>query len=250
MGAGKGGAFRADNQAVHGAGNSEMAEQAFRVVARDGRLDDGGDALGKHAGQQDGAFHLGARHGKSVGDGADVSRMDEQRGAPGFASAGLNFCSHLFQRAHDAAHGAGTQGGVPEHLGIKWAGSQHAGQQSHARAGIPAINGTGGRMGPHGHARDAEAHGAAAFPALQHLHPRSQLFHGAQGVQAVLTAQEVVYFRHSVRQAAQNGGAVGDALVSGYGQYPLQGRNGTGVKVHELFCPGRTTLYRASNQAN
>lgn len=70
--------------------------------------------------------------------------------------------------------------------------------------------------------RDAGSDGAAAFPAFQHLHPRSQLFHGAQGVQTVLAAQEVVHFRHSVRQAAQNGGAVGDALVSGYGQYPCR----------------------------
>ncbi|MCB5932755.1 hypothetical protein LJB63_25795, partial [[Eubacterium] rectale] len=34
--------------------------------------------------------------------------------------------------------------------------------------------------------------------------------------------------------ASQNGGAVGNAFVSGHGQYPLQGGNGMGMKVHEF----------------
>ena len=220
-----------------------MAEQALRVVAGDGGLMHGGGAVGKHGGQQDGALHLGARHGKRVGNGAHPAAVDKQRSAARLGAAGFNPSAHLFQRLHDAAHGAGTQGGVPEHFRIKGAGSQHAGQQPHARAGIAAVDGPFRSRGLHGDARYAEADGAIPLPFFQHFHLGPQLLHGAQGIQAVFTAQEIIHFRHSLRQAAQDGGAVGNAFVSGYGQYPLQGRNGMGAKVHgrpeELPCIGR-----------
>ena len=139
-------------------------------------------------GAQNGAFNLGAGHGKRVGNGVHPPAVNAQRSTARFGSPGFNPRSHLFQRLHDAAHGAGAQGSVPKHFRIKGAGGQHPGQQPHARAGIAAVNGPFRSLGAHGDARNSEADGAVSLPFFQHIHFGSQLLHGAQGIQAIFAA--------------------------------------------------------------
>ena len=51
MGDGESRPAGSDGKSIHGAGNAEMAEQAFCMVAGDGRLAHGGGSVRKHARQ-------------------------------------------------------------------------------------------------------------------------------------------------------------------------------------------------------
>ena len=63
-----------DGVALVAGADAERREHALGVVAGFGGLDDGGFAFGEQAGEQHGAFHLGAGHRHFVGDRRGVWR--------------------------------------------------------------------------------------------------------------------------------------------------------------------------------
>lgn len=65
-----GDAVDGEGAAVLVKGGAEFQEGEFGVVARGGRLGDGGFAFGEESGEKDRGFHLGAGHGNFVADGA------------------------------------------------------------------------------------------------------------------------------------------------------------------------------------
>ena len=148
---------------------------------------------------------------------AHGAALDFQRGAAGLFATGGNAGAHGGQRVDDALHGAGAQRGIAEHAAAERQGSQYAGHETHAGAAVTAVNIAGRGGGLHAGAGQGEILLAVAG---RYLGP--QLLHGAQGVDAVLTAEVVANQHGAGAQCAQNGYAVGDALISRYGDGAAQ----------------------------
>ena len=204
-----------------GAGDAEVLEQALRVVSGDGRLVHGGAPPGQHAGQQHGALHLGAGHGQVVVDGAQGAALNLQRGAAGLLAAGGDPGSHGGQRVDDAFHRAAAQRGIAEHAAAEGEGCQHTRHEAHAGAAVAAVDIVGGGGGLHARAGEGEV-----LPAIARGDGGAQLLHGAQGIDAVFAAQVVAHLHGAAAEGAENGHAVGDTLISRYGDSAAQSASG------------------------
>src|SRR2546423_15466942 len=69
------------DRAVLGSGgaNKKIIKNELGMIPTGRRLIDGGFAFGKHTGQQNGAFHLSARDGRSVMNAAQRAPVNAQR---------------------------------------------------------------------------------------------------------------------------------------------------------------------------
>ena len=124
-------------QAVDVGVSAERRQRALGVIARRGRLDDAGRALGVEAGEQDRALDLRARR---LGLDAQ-SRAAARRGwsaADGRRSASMRG-AHPLERLDHPAHRPARQRRVADHRGGERMAGQHARQQPHRRAGVAGV---------------------------------------------------------------------------------------------------------------
>src|SRR5881396_2045812 len=109
--------------------DTEVVEQALRVVARQRRFGHARGPLGKEAGQQDGRLHLRASDRGAVGDAQQARAGDGERREFPAAAAG-DHRAHLAERPDDAAHGPPPDRGVAGQHRKEVLSGQHAGERS------------------------------------------------------------------------------------------------------------------------
>ena len=91
---------------------AERGERPFRVVARLGRLGDGGRAVRVEPGEDDRALDLGARHLRYIGDRAERRAVDRERRV---AIDRVDARTHQAERFHHPAHRPSRQRLVADH---------------------------------------------------------------------------------------------------------------------------------------
>ena len=215
-----------DGVAVGAAGDAEACEHALGMVAGGGGLDHGGGAFGKKPGEQHRAFHLGGGDRHFVGDGVQLAAVDAQRRAARLLAERLYVRAHFRKRNGDATHRAGGKRGIPEQLGGERLAGQQTREQPHAGAGVPAVDGRFRSGEFHRAPVDAELRGAVAIHFLKDIEACAERAHRLEGVHAILAGQEIGNFADPVRQAAEDGRAVGDALVARHAEFGMEGGDG------------------------
>jgi hypothetical protein len=117
---------------------AEPAEHALGVVARQrAALDDARVPVRAESGEEDARLDLRAGDRRLVLDGLQRSpAFDTQRR---MAVERRQTRAHQFERLDDAAHRAAAQGLVAGEHGGEGLRGEHAGEQSHRRSGVAAV---------------------------------------------------------------------------------------------------------------
>ena len=150
-------------------------------------------------------------------NGMQGSTCNFQRGAALLSPACTNACSHLIQRGNNAAHRATAQRFISHHAATERKRAEHTRQQTHSRTRVPAIN-----ICCRGNGTHACAGNGKVSTVCGGTHNRSQLLHGAQGVQTICAAQIVAHAGRATRQSTQYRHAVGYAFIAGHSNLAAQ----------------------------
>ncbi len=188
--------------------DAEGRHQFLRVGPCRLGLDDRRGAIGRQAGKQDTALHLGARHGWRILNAvqpATLNRERRQRRTPDPADR----CPHGPERVDHPVHGAPPDRLVTiEHRRERQTG-QHPGKQANARARVAHV------QRPLGGSQAAT--GDRHHP-VDHLDTRTQGLHDGHRVGHIGTVAEARDLRRSVGQGRQHHHPVRNGLVAGHRQ--------------------------------
>ena len=212
---------------VHGAIDVEGGEHALGVVARLSGLDDGGFAIGEQSGKQDGAFHLGAGDRHLVGDGRELGGMDEQAARSRVFRRGVSMLAPIWPSGTVMRPiGREESEASPKSSEVKGCPASRPASRRMPVPELPQSMGAAGAVSLQRLAVDSQVDGAVAGEFVEHLMGGAEGLHGVERVEAVLAGQEIADGAGAVGQTAENGGAVGHALVSRNAEFRVELGNG------------------------
>ena len=123
--------------------------------------------------------------------------------------------SHTFEGTYDSPHGAGRKRHVAGESALECLSSQDACQESHSGTGITAVDGLVRRNEPQSFSMDHQLCWTMVI-AGEVVTIDAKALHCPQGVQAILAGEVIANMTGAIREACDNGGAMGNALVSGH----------------------------------
>ena len=198
-------------------GGAEGSECVFGVIAGADGFGEAGGAVSLEAGEEDRSFDLRAGDGGVEVDGAERAAVD---GNGGVAFDEFDSRAHLAERLAYAFHRTEGEGVVADECeGVRVGGDQ-AGEHTHGRAGVAAVERRRGLLKFPGAAGDLD--GLVFFVD----DGRAERFHACEGGVGIGPGGKVGEAGGAFCNAGQHGVTVRDGFVAGQGNRALKGAGG------------------------